>query len=109
MAVIVSLKRYISFETIRRQDRFRGWLGSGGGRLSAMRHFLGAAAVAASAVVIAAQPAPLDIGIVNARLINGLGFISGAGYVGIRGDRIEMVDETSARQAKFVIDAKGQV
>src|SRR4051812_2547871 len=74
-----------------------------------MKHLVCAAAVCASAVLLAAQPAPLDIGIINARLINGLAGIAGAANVGIRNGRIQMVDDSIARAATLVIDAKGQV
>jgi N-acyl-D-aspartate/D-glutamate deacylase len=65
--------------------------------------------VVLAAIVAQSQPAPLDIGIVNARLINGLAGIAGAGNVGVRNGRVEMVGEEIARSAKLVIDAKGQV
>jgi N-acyl-D-amino-acid deacylase len=76
-----------------------------------MRRFLPVvlAAFGAAGVSLLAQDPPLDIGIVNARLINGLGFISGATNVGVRNGRIEMVDDTLVRRATLVIDAKGQV
>jgi N-acyl-D-amino-acid deacylase len=74
-----------------------------------MRHlFASLLALAAASVCAAAQPAALDIGIVNARLISGLGGIAGAGNVGVRNGRVEMVDERIARSATLVIDAKGQ-
>ena len=76
-----------------------------------MRRFLPGILALAVALVSStwAQPAPLEIGIVNARLINGLGGVSGAINVGVRNGRVEMVDETIARRATVVIDAKGQV
>jgi N-acyl-D-amino-acid deacylase len=79
-------------------------------KLSAMRHlYPGILAGVVAGSLLMAQPAPLDIGIVNARLISGLAGISGAANVGVRGDRIEMVSESVARAATLVIDAKGQV
>lgn len=79
-----------------------------------MRHFhLGilavVAAVTALGVSLPAQPAPLEIGIVNARQINGLLGMAGAGNVGVRNGRVEMVSETLARTATLVIDAQGQI
>lgn len=75
-----------------------------------MRQITGALLLAAAAAVaLTAQPAPLDIGIINARLISGLSGIAGAGNVGVRNGRIEMVDAAIARSATLVIDAKGQV
>jgi len=71
-----------------------------------MRHLL---PVILAGLVAASQPAPLDIGIVNARLISGLAGIAGASNVGVRNGRIEMVDESLARSAKLVIDAQGQI
>lgn len=63
----------------------------------------------AAGFTLVAQPAPLNIGIVNARLISGLGGIAGASSVGVRNGRVEMVDESIARSATLVIDAKRQV
>jgi N-acyl-D-aspartate/D-glutamate deacylase len=71
-----------------------------------MRRFV---LVILSGAAVLAQPGPLDIGIINARLISGLAGIAGASNVGVRNGRIEMVDEKIARSAKLVIDAKGQV
>ncbi len=76
---------------------------------------VGATVVSAALI---AQPAPLDIGIINARLISelggpggpgGLGGITGATNVGVRNGRVEMVDDAIARRATLVIDARGQV
>ncbi|TAK14311.1 MAG: D-aminoacylase [Acidobacteria bacterium] len=73
-----------------------------------MRQF-SLALILAAAASVAAQPAPLDIGIINARLINGVPGIAGAANVGVRNGRIEMVDAAVARGARLVIDAGGQV
>lgn len=73
-----------------------------------MRHVLPVTLAIAVAGSLVAQTPPLDIGIVNARL-HGFGAIAGAGNVGIRNGRIEMVDDNIAREATLVIDAKGQV
>ncbi len=64
---------------------------------------------AAAGLSLLAQSTPLDIGIINARVINGLAGIAGASNVGVRNGRVEMVDVNLARSAKIVIDAKGQV
>lgn len=63
----------------------------------------------AGAFVASAQPTPLDIGIINARLINGLPGIAGGASVGVRDGQVEMVSEGIARGARLVIDAKGQI
>jgi N-acyl-D-amino-acid deacylase len=86
-----------------------------------MRRSISLALIVAGLTVAAdtlpAQRAPLEIGIVNARLISGLAGsagsglagIGGAANVGVRNGRIEMVDESSARAATLVIDGTGQV
>lgn len=68
-----------------------------------------AAAVAAAALGVLAQPAPLDIGIINARVITTAAVGVGAENVGVRDGHVVMVSESAARAARLVIDAKGQV
>jgi N-acyl-D-amino-acid deacylase len=68
-----------------------------------------AVVVTLAVLALRAQTPPLEVGIVNARLITGSGVIAGATNVGVRAGRIEMVDESLARRATLVIDARGQV
>ena len=81
-----------------------------GATLCAMRHTVSAILCALAAGVVAvAQPTPLDIAVINARVMTGLPAGAGASNVGVRNGRVVMVGTPEARAARVVIDANGQV